>query len=58
MQINSMSNKTRSILKVVAVLLVLLMVLMKLSIVAVPVLNPYVFWIMVIAFSLMLIASK
>ena len=53
-----MSNKTRSILKAIAVILVLLAVLMDLSIVAVPALTYYKFWIVVIAFGLVLISSR
>jgi len=53
-----MSNKTRSILKAIAVILVLLAVLMQLQIVIIPTLVPYKFWIVVIAFGLMLVASK
>jgi hypothetical protein len=53
-----MSNKTRSILKAIAVILVLLAVLMDLSIVIIPALAYYKFWIVVIAFGLVLISSK
>ena len=53
-----MSNKTRSILKVVAVLLVLLAVLMELKIMIIPALGAYKFWIVVIGFAFMMIGSK
>jgi hypothetical protein len=53
-----MSNKTRSILKAIAVILVLLAVLMQLQIVIVPAVSVYKFWIVVIAFGLLLISSK
>ncbi len=53
-----MSNKTRSILKAIAVILVLFAVLMDLSIVIVPSLTAYKFWIVVIAFGLALISSR
>ena len=53
-----MSNKTRSILKAIAVILVLLAVLMDLSIVIIPGLVFYKFWIVVIAFGLVLISSR
>jgi hypothetical protein len=53
-----MSNKTRSILKAIAVILVLLCVLMQLQIVIVPAVSVYKFWIVVIAFGLLLISSK
>lgn len=53
-----MNNKTRSILKVIAVLLVLLAVLMDLKIVIIPALAIYKFWLVVIAFGMLLIGSK
>lgn len=53
-----MSNKTRSILKAIAVILVLLAVLMELHVVIIPAVAAYKFWIVVIAFGLMLISSK
>lgn len=53
-----MSNKTRSILKAIAVILVLLAVLMQLQIVIIPAVSVYKFWIVVIAFGLLLISSK
>jgi hypothetical protein len=53
-----MSNKTRSILKAIAVILVLLCVLMQLNWVVIPALVVYKFWIVVFSFGLMLIASK
>ncbi len=53
-----MSNKTRSILKGVAVIIVLLAVLMQLQIVIVPFLVSYKFWMVVISFGLLLISSK
>jgi hypothetical protein len=53
-----MSNKTRSILKAIAAILVLLAVLMQLQIVIIPAISVYKFWIVVIAFGLVLISSK
>lgn len=53
-----MSNKTRSILKAIAAILVLLAVLMQLQIVIIPAISVYKFWIVVIAFGLVLITSK
>ncbi len=53
-----MSNKTRAILKGIAVVLVLLAVLMQLQIVIIPAIAGYRFWIVVISFGLMLISSK
>lgn len=53
-----MSNKTRSILKAIAVVLVLLAVLMELKIVIIPAIAFYKFWLVVIAFGLLLVGSK
>ncbi len=53
-----MSNRTRSILKALAVVLVLLAVLMELGIVIIPGLSVYKFWIVVIAFGLVVISSR
>ena len=53
-----MSNKTRSILKAIAVILVLLAVVMHLQVILIPALAGYNFWIVIIAFGLMLISSK
>jgi hypothetical protein len=53
-----MSNKTRAVLKGIAVILVLLAVLMQLQIVIIPAISVYRFWIVVISFGLMLISSK
>jgi hypothetical protein len=53
-----MSNKTRSILKAIAVIFVLLAVLMQLRIVIIPAVVIYNFWIVVIAFGLLMISSK
>jgi len=53
-----MSNKTRSILKALAVVIVLLAVLMDLSIVIIPAIAVYKFWMVVAAFGIMLISSK
>jgi len=53
-----MSNKTRSILKAIAVILVLLAVLMQLQIIIIPAISVYKFWIVVIAFGMVLISSR
>lgn len=53
-----MSNKTRSILRAIAVVLVLIAVAMHLHWISVPAVNMYRFWIVVLAFGLMLITSK
>jgi len=53
-----MSNKTRSTIKLMAIILVALAVLMQLSIVVIPALIVYKFWLVVIGFAMMLIASR
>jgi len=53
-----MSNKTRSILKITAIVLVLLAIMMTLGWVVIPAVSVYRFWIVVIAFGLLLVGSK
>jgi hypothetical protein len=53
-----MSNKTRSILKAIAVLVVLLCVAMQLQWIIIPAISVYKFWLVVVAFGLLLISSK
>ncbi|WKZ60728.1 MAG: hypothetical protein QY309_04435 [Cyclobacteriaceae bacterium] len=53
-----MSNKTRNIIKGIAVLLVLLAVMMQMQWVLIPALAVYKFWMVVIAFALVLITSR
>jgi hypothetical protein len=53
-----MSNRTRSILKAVAVVLVLLAVAMQVQWVIIPAISVYKFWIVVVSFGLLLISSK
>ncbi|MEP2667802.1 MAG: hypothetical protein RIF39_12575 [Cyclobacteriaceae bacterium] len=53
-----MSNKTRSILRAIAVVIVLLAVLMDLHIIMIPAIAVYKFWMVVAAFGVMLISSK
>jgi hypothetical protein len=53
-----MSNKTRNIVKGIAVLLVLLAVMMQMQWVLIPALAVYKFWMVVIAFALVLITSR
>jgi hypothetical protein len=53
-----MSNKTRSVLKGIAVVLVLLAVLMHIGTIGIPAISGYRFWIVVISFGLLLISSK
>jgi hypothetical protein len=53
-----MSNRTRSIVKGVAVLLVLLAVMMQMHWAVIPALAGYKFWMVVIAFGMVLISSR
>ncbi|MGE0587947.1 MAG: hypothetical protein AB7O48_05195 [Cyclobacteriaceae bacterium] len=53
-----MSNKTRSVLRAIAVIIVLLAVLMDLQIIMIPAIAVYKFWMVVVAFGVMLITSK
>jgi len=53
-----MSNKTRSILKITAIVLVLLAIMMQLGWIVIPAIIGYKFWIVVIAFGLLLVGSK
>jgi hypothetical protein len=53
-----MNNKMRSVLRIIAVLLVLLAVLMHLGFVSIPALAGIKFWMVVIAFCLMVVSSK
>jgi hypothetical protein len=53
-----MSNKTRSVLKGVAIALVVLAIIMHMSWVIVPLISPYKFWMVVSAFAMLLVVSK
>jgi hypothetical protein len=53
-----MSNKTRSILKIIAVVLVAVAVMMHIGWIAIPSLSVYRFWLVVIGFGLVLATSK
>lgn len=53
-----MNNKTRSIIRIVAVVMVLLCVVMQLQWVIIPAIAGYRFWIVVVAFGMILITSK
>lgn len=53
-----MSNRTRSILKAVAVIFVLLCVAMQLQWIIIPAVSAYKFWIVIVAFGLLLFSSK
>ncbi|MDN4166952.1 hypothetical protein QWY31_15685 [Cytophagales bacterium LB-30] len=53
-----MSNKTRNLIKLIALLIVGICVLMELHIVSIPALNPHKFWLMLISFTMVLVSSK
>ena len=53
-----MNNKTRSAIKLLAIVIVLLMVMMELEWMIIPMLAAYKFWLMVIAFALVLISTR
>jgi hypothetical protein len=53
-----MSNKTRSVIKIIAVVMVLLAVMINIGWLSVVVLNAYKFWMVIIAFALVLITSR
>lgn len=53
-----MSNKTRSVLRIIAVVLVLLAVMMHIGWLAIPSLSAYRFWLVVIGFGVLLISSR
>ena len=53
-----MSNRTRSLLKVLAILLVALAILMEMSFIIIPVLTGYKFWMVVIGFAVLLITGR
>ena len=53
-----MSNKTRSIIKAIAVVIVLLIVVMELRWVIIPAVSPYRVWLVVVAFGMLLVGSK
>jgi len=53
-----MSNKTRSIIRLISVLLVIVAVLHHLNILVIPALAQYIFWMVVAGFGLLLISSR
>lgn len=53
-----MSNRMRSVLKAAAVVIVLLSVVMELQWVIIPAISVYKFWLVVIAFGMLLISTK
>jgi len=52
-----MSRKTKNLIKLVAIVVVLILVFMELGVVAIPALVGYKFWLSIIAFCMVLIAS-
>jgi hypothetical protein len=53
-----MNNKTRSVIRAVAIILVLLCVVMQMRWVIIPAIDGYRFWIVVVSFAAILITSK
>lgn len=53
-----MSNKSRSTIRLVALIIIVLAVLMRLSIVVIPAIDHYDFWLVVIASVMVLVTSK
>ncbi|MFQ3213996.1 MAG: hypothetical protein ACJAT1_002036 [Marivirga sp.] len=52
-----MSRKTKNLIKLIAIVLVLILVFMQLGIIAIPAIVAYKFWLSIIAFCMVLIAS-
>lgn len=52
-----MSRKTKNFLKLLAIIIVMVMVFMELGVIVIPALMAYKFWLVVIAFAIVLIAS-
>lgn len=53
-----MSRKTVSTLRIIALLLVLVAVLMQLQIIIVPAISVYKFWMVIVAFSMVLLTGR
>ncbi len=53
-----MNNKTRSILKAIAVILVLVAIIVHQGWIIIPAVSGYNFWLVVVAFGIMLLVSK
>jgi hypothetical protein len=56
--IKTMSRKSRNLIKLVAIIIVIVLVFMELGIIAIPVLAGYKFWLSIVAFALVLVASR
>lgn len=52
-----MSSKTKSTFKIISILIVVVVLLGRFNIVVIPMLAPYIFWLLIIAFVLLLLAS-
>jgi len=53
-----MSNKTRSVIKGISVVLALLAIAMQLHWIIIPSLSPYVIWMLVGSYGLLLLSSR
>ncbi len=53
-----MSRKSRNLIKLVAIIIVLVLVFMELGIIAIPALATYKFWLSIVAFAMVLLASR
>lgn len=53
-----MSRKSRNLIKLVAIVLILVLVFMEIGVIAIPVIVPYMFWLSVVAFGMVLITSR
>lgn len=53
-----MSRKTRSLIKTVAILIVLVSVLLELDVLNLSIIEPYKYWMTVLGFGMVLLASR
>ena len=53
-----MNNKTRSVIRAIAIILVVLCVVMQIRWVIIPAIDGYRFWIVVVSFVMILVTSK
>ena len=53
-----MSNKTRTVIKGISVVLALLTIAMHLHWIIIPALSPYVIWMLVASYGMLLLSSK
>lgn len=52
-----MSSSMKSTLKIISIIIVVLLLLNQFSIVIIPMLSPYIFWLLIIAYVMLLLAS-